>query len=65
MELTEAQKVAFLDKHIPHRLCLLTTFRDRANHGLGSELDIPTAICLERRKIRHLSVSGCSRSSWD
>jgi hypothetical protein len=29
MELTEAQKVAFLDKHIPHRLCLLTTFRDR------------------------------------
>ena len=29
MELTKAQKVAFLDKHIPHRLCLLTTFRDR------------------------------------
>lgn len=29
MELTEAQKKAFLYHHIPHRLCLLTTFRDR------------------------------------
>ena len=26
---TPAQKPDFLDRHIPHRLCLLTTFRDR------------------------------------
>ena len=29
MALTSEERVAFLDRHIPHRLCLLTTFRDR------------------------------------
>jgi hypothetical protein len=29
MALTSEDKQAFLDLHIPHRLCLLTTFRDR------------------------------------